>query len=296
MNRIGYAFFSSLVVISLFGCGPIAHFVATPHSGTAPLDVQFENQSKRADSYSWDFGDETSSEAEAPTHTYVHSGNYRVRLTAHKGKKSKVTERQVYVQAPENCLVIIHTSLGDVVVELYDATARHRDNFLKLAEQGFYDSLLFHRVIQGFMIQGGDPDSRHARPGQQLGMGGPGYTVPAEFVDTLFHIKGALAAARQGDAVNPTKASSGSQFYIVHGRKFTEAELDRIEAQTGIRFSQEQRKAYQTIGGAPFLDGNYTVFGRVIKGLDVIDRIAAQAVDANNRPKTDIKMWMEVVK
>ncbi len=293
LDRLSF-FFPALLWIS--ACGPAARFAVEPHTGTAPLEVQFENQSKRADSYTWDFGDQTGSEIESPSHTYLHSGNYRVQLKAQRGSKTKQAERYIYVQAPENCLIIIHTSLGDMLVELYNATPQHRDNFLKLAEEGFYDSLLFHRVIQGFMIQGGDPDSRHAAPGQQLGMGGPGYTVPAEFVDTLFHFKGALAAARQGDAVNPEKASSGSQFYIVHGRKFTDAELDRVEAQTGIRFSPEQRQAYQTVGGAPFLDGSYTVFGRVIRGLEVLDRIAAQTVDSNNRPVTDVKMWMELIR
>ncbi len=295
-NPLIMRIFPYLLLLLLFSCGPVADFVAVPQEGTAPMEVQFENRSRRADTYSWQFGDGDTSLQATTEHKYLQSGRYRVRLTACKGKKTSVAEQEIYVHAPENCLVLIRTPYGDMLVELYDATPQHRDNFIKLAEEGFYDSLLFHRVIEGFMIQGGDPQSRHARPGQQLGMGGPGYKVPAEFRDTLFHVKGALAAARQGDVVNPEKASSGSQFYIVHGRKFTDEELNRIEAQTGVRFSPEQRSAYSTIGGAPFLDGNYTVFGRVIAGLEVIDKIAAQACDRNNRPKEDIWMIMEVIK
>ena len=279
--------------IFFIACGPVADFTLTPREGQAPLEVQMENHSARADSYVWTFGDGGQSEEESPAHTYLHSGRYEVKLEARKGKKSKTVQQEIFVQAPETCLVLMQTPYGDMLIELYDATPLHRDNFLKLTEEGFYDSLLFHRVIEGFMIQGGDPQSRHARPGQQLGTGGPGYTVPAEFRDTLFHVKGALAAARQGDAVNPEKRSSGSQFYIVHGRKFSDEELNRIEAQMGVRFTPEQREAYKTIGGAPFLDGNYTVFGRVISGLDVIDQIAAQATDGNNRPREDV--WMRVV-
>lgn len=195
---------------------------------------------------------------------------------------------------PKKPMVRISTPYGDMLIELYDGTPQHRDNFLKLAEEGFYDSLLFHRVMQGFMIQGGDPDSRHARPGQQLGMGGPGYTIPAEFRPEYLHFKGAVAAARQGDQVNPEKASSGSQFYIVQGRPFTDAELDQIEQRNGIHYTQEQRQKYKTEGGAPFLDGQYTVFGQVVEGLEVVDQIAAQTTDAAARPLKDIPMTVKV--
>ncbi len=193
-------------------------------------------------------------------------------------------------------LVIIHTDLGDMVVRLYDATPKHRDNFLKLAREGFYDSLLFHRVIPGFMIQGGDPNSRHARPRQMLGNGGPGYTLPAEIKPTLFHKRGALAAARLGDNVNPERRSSGSQFYIVTGRRFTDAELDRIERRMGIKIPPEHREVYKTEGGAPFLDGAYTVFGEVVEGMDVAEKIAGQPRDRFDRPTKDIHMWMEIKK
>jgi peptidyl-prolyl cis-trans isomerase B (cyclophilin B) len=183
-----------------------------------------------------------------------------------------------------------------MTVWLYDATPKHRDNFLKLAEQGYFDDLLFHRVINGFMIQGGDPNSRNAKPNQQLGSGGPGYTIPAEFVDSLVHKKGALAAARTGDQVNPEKKSSGSQFYIVQGRAVTADELDMIESRKGFRYSKEQRDTYMAAGGTPFLDRDYTVFGEVIEGLDVIDKIASVATLPGDRPKVDVRMKIKPVK
>ncbi len=192
-------------------------------------------------------------------------------------------------------MVRITTPYGDMKVELSDLTPQHRDNFIKLAGEGFYNGLLFHRVMRGFMIQGGDPDSKNAPAGTMLGMGGPGYTVPAEFNPELIHLKGAIAAARQGDQVNPQRASSGSQFYIVQGKVWTDAELDQIEARNGIKYTPEQREAYKTIGGAAMLDGQYTVFGKVVEGLDVIDKIAAQPTDRANRPLKDIPMEMKII-
>ena len=200
------------------------------------------------------------------------------------------------VKAPKNCLVEIKTSMGNMLIELYDETPKHRDNFFKLAEEGFYDDLLFHRVIDGFMIQGGDPNSRNARPGQPLGSGGPGYQIPAEFNESFVHTKGSLAAARQGDQVNPERKSSGSQFYIVQGKKLTDQELAMMERRTGLSYTEEQKEAYKNLGGTPFLDGQYTVFGRVIEGMDVIDKIAAVAKNPGDRPAEDIKMKIEPIK
>lgn len=190
--------------------------------------------------------------------------------------------------------------MGRMVVALYNETPEHRDNFLKLVQEGFYDSLLFHRVIPGFMVQGGDPESRSAAPGQMLGNGGPGYTVPAEIVPGLVHTKGALAAARQGDQVNPEKRSSGSQFYLVQGKPFQPNELDMVAQRasrhgTPVTYSEEQKETYATEGGAPHLDGSYTVFGEVIEGLDVIDRIAAVQRDGRDRPVSDVRMFMRVL-
>ncbi len=194
-------------------------------------------------------------------------------------------------------LVIIHTTMGDIKVKLYPRTIHHTENFLKLVKDHYYDGVLFHRVIPGFVIQGGDPDSKNAKPGQLLGNGGPGYTIPAEICPEYFHKRGALAMAREGDQVNPTRRSSGSQFYIVVGKVYTDKELDIMEKRLNTKFTPEQRKAYTTIGGTPFLDGQYTVFGEVVEGMDVVDKIANVERDKNDRPLKDVKILsMEVVK
>ena len=190
--------------------------------------------------------------------------------------------------------VKLTTDSGVIVIRLSDSTPLHRDNFVKLVTQHFFDSLLFHRVIPGFMIQGGDPLSKNAEPGTMLGMGGGDMDrIPAEFRTSLFHKKGVLAAARDG---NPEKASSACQFYIVQGRKYSDDELNMMEAQMMRKFSPAQRLAYKTVGGTPFLDMNYTVFGEVEKGLEVIDKIAAVPQDGSNRPLGDIRMKIELIK
>ena len=191
--------------------------------------------------------------------------------------------------------VLLQTDYGNMKILLYEETPLHRENFIKLVKSGFYDGLLFHRVINGFMIQGGDPESRNAQPGAMLGNGGPGYTIPAEFVPKYFHKKGVIAAAREGDNVNPMKESSGSQFYIVQGRIYNEAIMQKIAAQMNKTFSAEQIKAYGTIGGSPWLDNDYTVFGEVVEGLDVIDKIAAVKCGPNDRPVEDVRMTIKII-
>ena len=241
----------------------------------------------------------------------------------------------------------INTTEGEIVVRLYDETPKHRDNFIKLAKEGYYDGTLFHRVIKDFMIQGGDPNSKDAPAGKMLGTGGPGYTVPAEFVyPQLFHKRCALSAARQGDEVNPKRESSGSQFYIVWGKTYKPQELKQMERQMAMQqeqmvfnslvsdnrakimdlrrnrdqaglqelqdeliaqtkaicaekpkpeFTPEQVEAYTTVDGTPFLDNQYTVFGEVESGLEVVEKIQNTATASDDRPKTDISMTMEVV-
>jgi cyclophilin family peptidyl-prolyl cis-trans isomerase len=184
--------------------------------------------------------------------------------------------------------VIIETPYGNMKAELFDDTPIHRDNFVKLVQEGFYDELLFHRVIPNFMIQGGDPDSREAQPGQMLGMGGPGYTLEAEIGKP--HLKGALAAARTGGAANPEKRSSGSQFYIVEGGPVPEAMLNQVEQMRGVQYTPEQRKAYLENGGYPPLDGDYTVFGQIVEGLEVINKISTAPRAPSDRPLEDIRM------
>jgi peptidyl-prolyl cis-trans isomerase B (cyclophilin B) len=187
--------------------------------------------------------------------------------------------------------VLIETSKGNMKCILYDEAPLHAENFIKLSQGGFYDGLLFHRVICDFMIQTGDPNSRNAQKGEALGYGDSGYTVPGEFHPGLYHKKGVLAAARQGDRINPDRKSNGSQFYIVQGKKMTDAELDIMEKSgSHIPFTAEQRMHYRDLGGAPHLDYAYTVFGEVVEGLDVIDIIASVPTDERDRPLDDIRI------
>ena len=254
------------------------------------------------------------------------------------GNATKKTSKETKVK--------IETEYGDLIVKLYNQTPLHRDNFIKLANEGFYDDLLFHRVINGFMIQGGDPDSKNAEAGKRLGGGDPGYTIPAEIDSSLFHKKGVLAAARRGGPGNPEKRSSGSQFYIVQGTVFTEGAIDTMEMkmnmqrqrsvmqkyfqgaqqelnqlkQAGdqdqlnirvaeireqanqeisklppLKISPERREIYTTSGGYPSLDNEYTVFGEIVEGLDVLDKIASVETDQYDRPNEDIKMKVKVI-
>lgn len=183
------------------------------------------------------------------------------------------------------------TSKGTMVIRLSDSTPLHRDNFIKLVNRHFYDGTLFHRVMSQFMIQAGDPKSKAAKAGEALGQGSPGYTVPAEIRAGMFHKKGALAAARTPDEINPTKESNGSQFFIVQGRVYDDADLNQVEARmNGYKYPEAHREVYKTIGGSPSLDTKYTVFGEVIKGLDVIDSIAAVPVGDRNRPIQDVRI------
>lgn len=252
--------------------------------------VRFTNTTTDADTYMWKFGDGATSTEADPTHRYYQSGDFTVTMSATNEKgKTKTLTQIINVTPPKECLVRIETPLGEMIARLSDATPQHQDNFVKLVEQNFYDDLLFHRVIDGFMLQGGDPESRDAAPNARLGSGGPGYQIPAEFVDSLAHVKGAIAAARTN---NPAKKSSGSQFYIASGKPVTEADLNRQEAQTGVRYPSEVREEYLKNGGVPFLDQNYTVFGQVIEGLDVIDKIAAVKTQPGDRPVEDV--WMKI--
>lgn len=262
------------------------------------------------------------------------------------GSKSSTDQSQFLDET-----VVISTSLGDIKLKLYKDTPLHSENFIKLAKQGFFDSTLFHRVIEGFMIQGGDPDSKGAKPGIELGNGGPGYDIDAEILPNHMHVRGVLAAARESDDVNPERKSSGSQFYIVQGKKFTDESLNEVEKKqysitkqkifvnimnrpenlalrneflsadqkadsvrfkflldtlngmmdkeyallTPFKISPEKRDIYKTIGGAPHLDGNYTIFGEVFQGMEVVDKIAAAKRDENDRPLEDIPMKVTVL-
>jgi len=195
---------------------------------------------------------------------------------------------------PLHHYVLIKTDRGECLLRLYNETPRHRDNFVQLVRDGYYDGLLFHRVIQNFMVQGGDPESREAETGQRLGNGGPGYRIPAEIREDLFHKRGTIGAARDN---NPEKESSGSQFYLVQGRVFSHAGLDSLEQyrMEGKKLSAQQRTSYSSSGGTPHLDGNYTVFGELMDGLETIDSIATVETDRLDRPVKDVRMSMTLL-
>ena len=182
----------------------------------------------------------------------------------------------------------MNTSKGEIIIKLYDETPKHKANFIKLVKEDFYDSLLFHRVIANFMVQGGDPNSKNASRYTQLGNGGPGYTIDAEIEPQFIHKKGAIAAARIGDAQNPQRKSSGSQFYIVQGGKYPRKYMPRFEEKRGKKYTEEELIAYESLGGTPHLDGQYTVFGEVVKGLNIVDAIAAAKTNNADRPLEDI--------
>lgn len=206
------------------------------------------------------------------------------------------TSSKVSKYIPDEPLVRIETDSGTMIARLSSKTPLHRDNFVKHVKEHFYDGLLFHRVIKDFIIQGGDPLSRNAKPGVLLGEGGVKYSIAEEIDSSLFHKKGALAAAREGDEINPERSSSSSQFYMVEGKTYTNAELNQIEEHFGIKIPESHREVYRTIGGSPFLDTRYTVFGQIIDGLKVIDKIATAATDANDRPMRDIRMKITLLK
>lgn len=285
-----------LFVFATYALTAQAKFTVPNQKFVAPAEITFANttpSSKKPLVYAWDFGDGSTSAELSPMHRYSHSGNFTVVLKVTKGKKISTFKKMIQVTAPEVCLVEIETQFGTMTAELFNATPKHRDNFIKLAEEGYYNDLLFHRVISGFMIQGGDPDSRNAPAGKALGMGGPSYQIPAEIVDSLCHLKGALAAARTS---NPEKKSSGSQFYIVQGGPVNEQTLNQIETMRRFHYTPEQRARYVIDGGTPNLDHEYTVFGQVIKGLEVIDKIAAVDKAQGDRPLKDVKMKIRVIK
>jgi len=251
-------FYLSLVLFLTSCAKPLSKFAMIEANRVAPVDVKFTNSSTNAESYKWDFGDGNISTEKDPTHRYLLSGNYTVTLTAIKGGKLIASSQEIKINAPKECLVNMSTSMGD------------------------------HRVINGFMIQGGDPNSRNAKPGARLGSGGPSYKVDAEFTTKLAHVKGALAAARQGGPVNPEKRSSGSQFYIVQGKSVEPRMLEQMELRSGFEYPEEIKEQYAKVGGTPQLDMGYTVYGQLVEGWDVLDKIASSKTDGSDRPNEDV--------
>ncbi|WP_235297958.1 peptidylprolyl isomerase [Portibacter marinus] len=287
-------FFLSLILLVVSCSGPSPEFSAAYANGEEnPTQIKFTNKTKSADSYTWYFGDGTISNQTNPVHEFKAFGDVMVVLEAKKGNSVSRDTQYVNIPEPPRTKVKIETRFGDMIAELFNTTPLHRENFIKLANEGYYDSLLFHRVMDGFMVQGGDPDSRDAEPGQQLGLGSPPYTIKAEIGAP--HYRGALAAARKPDGMNPEYESSGSQFYIVDGKQYSPIELANVASQYQTVYNETHEEIYATRGGTPFLDNLYTVFGQVIEGMEVIDSITNVAVDGNNRPKEDIRMQISVI-
>lgn len=287
MNRLLILCCSVMLIVS---CSkPEAGFVANLASPDGPKDnISFTNKSVNCESYVWNFGDGQISTEENPTHKFTRFGNLQIVLEGKSGGSINRDTQYINIPEPPRKKVKIETDMGDMVVELFNTTPLHRDNFIKLAESNFYEGLLFHRVMDGFMIQGGDPVSRNATPEQRLGMGDPGYVIPAEYGE--LHYKGRLAAARK-----PTDSeSNGSQFYLVEGKQYSSIELMNVASQYKLSYTEAQKKSYAEIGGTPFLDQQYTVFGQVIEGIEVIDKITQVAVRSDNRPLEDIKMKVSI--
>jgi len=286
--------FISLMLLS--SCSnKMAEFMVDQPKTKVPATSTFSAKTLDADQIMWEIDGNIYTDQEIE-HQFLKSGKHDVKLTVNKGGKSKSSIKEVFFTAPDDCLAMIKTNYGNIMIELYDDTPKHRDNFIKLAEESFYDGTLFHRVIKGFMVQGGDPNSKEAGTGTRLGNGGPGYQIEAEFNEAHAHVAGAIAAARMGDNVNPEKKSSGSQFYIVHGKEVTESMLKRQENSAGISYTDETKAIYLEKGGAPFLDGGYTVFGRVVEGMDVVDKIADVQTNNADRPNEDVSMKVVVIK
>jgi peptidyl-prolyl cis-trans isomerase B (cyclophilin B) len=286
-----------LLMTSMFSsCSKLfSDFAVQQNDKVVPAEAVFAVDVEDADEVIWNIDGNTYKDKTA-AHRFLKSGKHEVTLTVQKGKKTTTKTKDIFFTAPEECLVELSTPQGSMLIELYEETPIHRDNFVKLAEDSYYNGTLFHRVIDGFMIQGGDPNSKEADQNTPLGGGGPGYQLKAEFDERFAHVKGSLAAARTGDQINPEKKSSGSQFYIVHGKAVTEKQLDRTEISNGITYSDSVKEAYLKNGGTPFLDGEYTVFGRVIDGLEVIDKIAEVQTGRGDRPREDVKMNIVVIK
>ena len=288
--RYSWMFYGLLSLIFLLSCAkPVADFIINQEDLVAPATVSFLNNSKDASVYVWDTGVDTTYSNINVSQKYFMSGRYDVKLMAYKGSKVDTCVKTIFIDAPQNCLIDIETTKGNIIIELFDDTPLHRDNFLALASSGFYEGTIFHRVISSFMIQGGDPESKK-EGSTSLGTGGPNYLIPSEFNPYLFHTKGAVAAARTGGPGNPEKKSSGSQFYIVHGRKYSLDELSIFEAQKNLHYDESSKETYMKIGGAPQLDLEYTVFGRVVKGLETVDRIASVQTNCSDRPIEDVRI------
>ena len=258
---------------------PISNFNSPPGVYTAPTYINFKNQSTGSDSYVWKIDSEIVSDSTDLNHLFLDSGRHTIELVSTKGSKESISQRDIFIEAPTECLVYILTNYGPLIVSLSDKTPGHRDNFLQLVSTSFYEGIKFHRVINGFMIQAGDPKtnptSRKIKHPKE---------IKEEISKDLLHYRGALAAARLPDNVNPTKASSGTQFYIVEGQQLTTDAIEEYGYNRLEGYSEDQKLQYLSHGGTPQLDGEYTVFGQLIDGYDTLDKISNVKTDKSNKP------------
>lgn len=286
----------TLLTLVLSSCAKsFADFTIEQHDMVVPAMAVFTVAEQETDQIMWSIDGNVYTD-QKQAHQFIKSGKHEVTVTVSKGGKSKSKTKEIFFEAPKDCLMQLSTPHGKMIFKLYDETPIHRDNFVKLVEEAFYNGTMFHRVIDGFMIQGGDPKSKGASANDMLGSGGPGYQLDAEIDERFAHTKGSLAAARLGGPGNPQKKSSGSQFYIVQGKEVTAEALERIENSKGITYTDSVKEDYLANGGTPFLDGDYTVFGKVIEGLDVIDKIAKLKTGSGDRPVENVIMNITVIK
>ncbi len=264
---------------------PYADFVIKEDNFQLPAAIDFQNTSKNATTYTWWVNDEQVSSARELAHCFLESGKHQVRLDAESNGKIATRTKELVVAAPTNCVVHLETTMGNLIMELSEETPIHLRNFTKLVEEGFYNGLIFHRVIDGFMIQGGDNKSRNS--GKRLP---EPPEIKNEISNDLIHVRGAVAAARMPDDMNPKKKSSGSQFYIVEGRALDMQKLKRIREEKLFEYKDEQIEQYLEYGGTPQLDGEYTVFGRLLIGYDVMEKISSVDTDKYDKPEKDVRI------
>lgn len=270
----------------LGGCSkPVANFLISADSRKAPALINFKNSSTGADSFVWTVNDSIVSEQETVDHLFLSSGRHEISLIASKLDKSDKKMQTIFIDAPELCHVYMNTTAGPFIFKLSESTPTHRDNFIKLIESGYYHGLSFHRVIEGFMIQGGDDKSRKKKGNFTFQD-----QIKEEINTELLHFKGALAAARMPDDVNPDKYSSGTQFYIVDGRDLSTEDIENYESNKLFSYSQENIQQYLKSGGAPQLDGEYTIFGYLISGFETLDKIAKVETGNADVPVKDIRI------
>lgn len=267
-----------LIALTLASCAkPLSKFDIVADEFTAPATISFENKSSNSKEYNWNFGDGKSSKEQSPEHHFLKSGRYTISLSSKKGTNESTYQKEIIISAPSTCQVFVSTSLGNMVLELSDKTPKHRDNFLSLVESGYYNGVLFHRVIDGFIIQAGEQNPNNKRVSQTK-------TIVAEINDHMRHYAGTLSASRMPDNINPEKESSATQFYVVDKNTVSESKLESLEKKNSILYTEAQKEEYLKMGGAPQLDENYTVFGKLLSGFDTLKKISSVKTAAGDRP------------